>query len=133
MSRRTILYVEDEQWLMEGIVDYLSQNYNIIRARNADKALKFIESSEYRIDLILLDIMMPQGTRIQTSDHGRTSGVEFARVLREELKLNLPIVCYTVVVDRAIHNELRRIGVQEIVSKKRLPSELDEVIRKYIR
>jgi DNA-binding NarL/FixJ family response regulator len=133
MTRRTILYVEDEQWLMAGVVDYLAKDYNVIRARNADKALSFIESQEHKIDLIVLDIMMPQATRIRTSNHGRTSGVELARLLREEMKLNTPIVCYTVVDNRAVLNELRRIGVQEIVSKNRLPSDLEKVIRKHIR
>ena len=132
MTRRTILYVEDEHWLMEGIVDSLSGKYNVLRARNGDQALTYIESKEHRIDLILLDIMMPLGKRIQTPDRGRTAGVELARVVLKERKLDIPIVCYTVVSDRRVHEELIQIGVKAIVSKRRLPSELERVIEQHL-
>jgi len=133
MAKHTILYVEDEQWLMGGVVDYLSADYNVLRARNGDQALALLESGKHNIDLILLDIMMPQGDRIRDSRRGRTSGVEFARIVLQEQGYDTPIVCYTVVNDRRVHDELKQIGVKEIVSKRELPSELERVVKKYLR
>jgi len=132
MTRHTILYVEDEQWMMGGIVDSLSIDHNIVRARNGDQALAVLESGEFKIDLIVLDIMMPPGTRIKNAHRGRRAGVEFARIVLEEQKRNIPIVCYTVVNDRKVYRELEQIGVKEVVSKRELPSELERVIRKYL-
>ena len=133
MDEQTILYVEDEQWLMEGIVDSLSCDYQVLRARNADQALSILESGKQKIDLIVLDIMMPQGKIVRDSHQGRTAGVEFARVVLGEKGYDIPIVCYTVVTDRSVHNELKQIGVKAIVSKKALPSELERVIKRYLR
>ena len=133
MAKRTILYVEDEQWLMGGIIDSLSVDYDVLTARNADQALETIESGEHKIDLIVLDIMMPPGKRIPDPRRGRTSGVEFARIVLQEKGYDIPIVCYTVVNDRKVHDRLRGLGVREIVSKKALPSELEQVIKQYLR
>ncbi len=133
MVKHTILYVEDEQWVMGGIIDSLSLDYNVLTARNGDQALALIESGKHKIDLIVLDIMMPPGRRIQNTHQGRTSGVEFARIVLEEQEREIPIICYTVVNDWKVHDELKQIGVKEIVSKKELPSELERIIKKYLR
>jgi CheY-like chemotaxis protein len=133
MAKRTILYVEDEQWLMGGMVDYLSTDYDVLTARNGDQALSILESGKHKIDLILLDIMMPPGDKIRNSHRGRTSGVEFARIVLQEKGCDIPIVCYTVVNDRKVHRLLKQIGVREIVSKRTLPSELERIIKKYLR
>lgn len=133
MTKRTILYVDDEQWLMGGIVDSLSVDYNVLTARNADQALTLLESGKHKIDLIVLDIMMPVGKRIRDPHRGRTSGVEFARIVLKQKEYDIPIVCYTVVNDRKVHSELKQIGVKEVVSKRALPSELETVIKKHLR
>ena len=54
-------------------------------------------------------------------------------MILEEKGYDIPIVCYTVVNDRSVHNELRQLGVKEIVSKKALPSKLEETLKKYLR
>jgi len=133
MSRKMILYVEDEQWMMEGVADRLSTNYEIVKARNVEQALDILKSNVLKIELILLDIMMPEGKEKYTSNRGRTSGVEFAKIVLEEMKLDIPIVCYTVVLNSILHKLLHDIGVKEIVSKKKLPSELEKVIEKHLK
>jgi CheY-like chemotaxis protein len=133
MAKKTILYVEDELWQMSGVGDRLSANYNVIEARNGDQALAYLESGEHKIDLILLDIMMPLGERIRTPDRGRTAGVEFARIVLMEKGLEIPIVCYTVVNEPVVHDALYQLGVKAIVLKKKLPSELERVIEKHLR
>src|SRR5688500_9341495 len=101
-KQKTILYVDEEQWLMEGVVDFFSQEFNVITAYNADQALKIILESKENIDLLLLDVMMPQGELVIDPKRGRTSGLELARILIQERKILIPIVCYTVVTDRRI-------------------------------
>lgn len=129
----TILYVDDEQWLMGGIVDSLSVDYKVFTASNADQALEMIKDQNLKIDLILLDVMMPSTARVPDPNRGRTSGVQLARRLLQEEGLQIPIVCYTVVDDRDVLEELREIGVKEVVSKDRLPSELEQIILEYLR
>lgn len=129
-DRPTILYVDDELFLMQGVIDYLSIYFNVLTARGTDQALQMLESESERIDLLLFDIMMPPGSTVHTPDRGRTTGVELARIVLEEQKRDVPIVCYTVVTNPEVHNALVRIGVKEIVSKAKLPSELKAAIER---
>lgn len=130
-TRPRILYVDDEQWLMEGIIDYLSKGFEIIPARNADQALALLKK-EQKIQLIILDIMLPPGDNLTGTDRGRRTGLELARIIRKEMRLEIPIICYTVVLDSALAKELYAVGVQEIMSKTKLPSELEQRIRYFL-
>lgn len=59
MKFKKILIVEDESRMRRLISDYLvREGYVTIEAENGKKALDLFESEE--IDLIILDIMMPQ-------------------------------------------------------------------------
>ena len=125
---KQILFVEDEQWLMEGIVDGLeASGYKVIRAEDGTEGLDLLESEH--VDLILLDIMMPSGERIEENTFGRRTGVEFCKIARK-LKPQVPIVCLTVVTDREIHNELEELGVKYILEKPTSPGEIVEVIER---
>ncbi|MBW8347998.1 response regulator transcription factor [Bacillus sp. IITD106] len=57
--KETILIVEDEQILLEVLKDYfLNENFNVLEAKDGKKALELFDSR--KIDLIILDIMLPQ-------------------------------------------------------------------------
>jgi len=128
---KKILFIEDEQWLMEGIVDGLKAfGYEVVVAENGSEGLDMLESRD--VDLILLDVMMPSGERIKDATFGRETGVEFCRVARE-LKPGIPIVCLTVVTDHRIRNELEKLGVKKpILEKPTPPSEIVHIIEKLI-
>lgn len=57
--KETILIVEDEQILREVLIDYfLNENFNMLEAKDGKNALELFESQ--KVDLIILDIMLPQ-------------------------------------------------------------------------
>ena len=57
---RTILIVEDEEKLRTTVSDFLKlYDYNIIEAKNGEMALEQFEKNIHSIDLVLLDIMLP--------------------------------------------------------------------------
>ena len=57
MEKQTIMIVEDEAEIREGIRILLSgENYSILEARNGSEALEMMND---QIDLVILDIMMP--------------------------------------------------------------------------
>lgn len=129
---KTILFVDDEQWIMSGVVDSLSVDYRVLTASNADDALLILEERAENVDLILLDIMMPVGQRVDDPRRGRTTGVGFARIALREMKLDIPIICYTVVDDADVVAELTKIGVSQIVFKDKLPSQLEAIIKRHL-
>ncbi len=124
MPKPLILYVEDQTFLMQGVTKALEFHYEVITARNADIAWQKILS--HPIDLVVFDIMMPEGQTIQDPNQGRTAGVTFAQKLRSE-GYDVPLVCYTVLNDRKIHEKLEGLGAT-VILKTEPPSSLIGVI-----
>ena len=61
MSEVTILIVDDESRMRKLIKDFLRQkNYNIMEAADGEEALKIYNENRDKINLILLDVMMPK-------------------------------------------------------------------------
>ncbi len=60
MNKATILLAEDEARIRRMVKDYLTScNYTVLEAEDGIKAMEIYYSDNHRIDLILLDIMMP--------------------------------------------------------------------------
>lgn len=57
----SILVVDDEARMRKLIKDFLvAKGYSIIEAEDGEKALQIFEENQPKIDLILLDVMMPK-------------------------------------------------------------------------
>ena len=62
----TILVVEDEKEIADAVEIYLrTQNYEVIKAEDGLKALEIFEKE--KVDLILMDLMMPVLDGVQTT------------------------------------------------------------------
>ena len=60
-SEATILVVDDEEFILKGIKQFLTTNgYNVFIASNGREALQIYKKNFNAIDLILLDMVMPQ-------------------------------------------------------------------------
>lgn len=61
MKKNRILIVEDEEKLARTMADYLRiQGYDTMRAKDGQEALTLFYENQNRIDLILLDVMLPK-------------------------------------------------------------------------
>ncbi len=54
---KRILVADDDLGILEGIEILLSRRYDVVTARNGEEALERL--SEGRVDLIVLDLLMP--------------------------------------------------------------------------
>ncbi|MDJ0841951.1 MAG: response regulator transcription factor [Acidobacteriota bacterium] len=73
--RKTILVVEDEPKIREGIVDALEfQGFEVVSAERGDEALS--KAIRMEPDLILLDIMLPKLNGLDVCSNLRESGVK---------------------------------------------------------
>ncbi len=81
-----ILIVDDEPVNRKVLWNHLTaEGYQILQAPNGGKALKIIEDNGQKIDLVLLDVMMP-----------KMSGFEVCQKMRERYMANeLPILMLT--------------------------------------
>ena len=106
MGDATILVVDDESRMRKLIKDFLIQkNYNILEAEDGDKALKAYEENKEKIDLILLDVMMP-----------KLDGWSVLRNIRQENK-KLPIVMLTARAEEQDELFGFELGVDEYITK----------------
>lgn len=61
MNDITILVADDESRMRKIIKDFLiTKQYKILEASNGEEALKVFEENKQKIDLLLLDVMMPK-------------------------------------------------------------------------
>lgn len=83
MSNKKILVVDDEARMRKIIKDFLSaSNFEIFEAENGEKALEVFEEKKDKIDLIILDVMMP-----------KLDGWSVLRQIRQ--KSSIPIIMLT--------------------------------------
>ena len=106
MGDATILVVDDESRMRKLIKDFLIQkNFNIFEAEDGEKALKSYEENKEKIDLILLDVMMP-----------KLDGWSVLRNIRQDNK-KLPIVMLTARAEEQDELFGFELGVDEYITK----------------
>ena len=105
MNDITILVVDDESRMRKLIKDFLMQKgYSILEAADGEEALKVFEENQSKINLILLDVMMP-----------KLDGWSVLRQIRQTSKV--PIVMLTARGEEQDELFGFELGVDEYISK----------------
>ena len=100
-----ILVVDDEQRMRKLIKDFLvAKGYSILEAEDGEKALEVFQENQNKIDLILLDVMMP-----------KLDGWSVLRQIRQESKV--PIIMLTARGEEQDELFGFELGVDEYISK----------------
>lgn len=100
-----ILIVDDESRMRKLIKDFLtSKGYRILEAQDGEEALQVFEENEPKIDLILLDVMMP-----------KLDGWSVLRQIRQTSKV--PIIMLTARGEEQDELFGFELGVDEYISK----------------
>ncbi|OQY25799.1 MAG: hypothetical protein B6I34_01520 [Anaerolineaceae bacterium 4572_32.1] len=113
MSTKTILVVEDNPTMAEGICDVLEmEDYNVAYTRNGVEGLARLKQGG--IDLILADIMMPV-----------MDGYEFYRQVRENLEWTaIPFIFLTAKGQKEEVRMGKRLGADDYLTKPFDPADL---------
>lgn len=105
MSEITVLIVDDESRMRKLIKDFLVQKaYKILEACDGEEAIKVFNENEGKINLILLDVMMP-----------KLDGWSVLRQIRQ--KSNVPIIMLTARGEEQDELFGFELGVDEYISK----------------
>jgi CheY-like chemotaxis protein len=120
-----ILWIEDEANKIGGLVRPLIKDGNkVIIANDKVEALSIL-SMETDIDLIILDIIIPEGGDDHKTDIKEYVGCILLQTIRTELHITIPIIVLTVVDDEEILTAIRKCGVSRVLRKGAyLPSNL---------
>lgn len=119
MNKINILIIEDEKGISKIIKSYLEkEGYNVFQAFDGKEGLNFFENE--KIDLILLDLMIPE-----------ISGEELIKEIRN--KSNVPVIMVTAKVNEEdIINGLK-LGADDYMTKPFSPKELVQRIKTVLR
>jgi len=105
MSEITILVVDDESRMRKLVKDFLSQkDFKVLEAENGELAIKAFEENKEKIDLILLDVMMP-----------KLDGWSVLRQIRQFS--NVPVIMLTARGEEQDELFGFELGVDEYISK----------------
>ena len=105
MDNITILVVDDEERMRKLIKDFLNaKGYKILEAEDGEKALEIFELNKEKIDLVILDVMMP-----------KFDGWTVLRKIRQEAKT--PVIMLTARGEEQDELFGFELGVDEYVSK----------------
>ena len=103
----TALIVDDVEMNREILADTLEDNYHIIQAENGREALRLIEENLDRLDVILLDVVMPE-----------MSGLEVLEVMKERQWIsNIPVLIISAESDPDIEKQCLENGVADFIHK----------------
>lgn len=120
-----IVWIEDDADTISPVVRPLKDaSHEIEVIRTVREALEKVELIR-GCDLILLDIIMPIGTGPAGAEE-RWGGLTLLRQLREEHHIDKPVVVFSVVSNEHVLEQLRDLGVADIVRKPVLPSQLKQ-------
>lgn len=115
----TVLVCDDDKEIVEAIEIYLSQEgYQILKAYDGEQALKVL--SEEKVDLLVIDVMMP-----------RLDGIRATLKIREEL--SLPIIILSAKSEDSDKILGLNIGADDYVTKPFNPLELVARVKSQLR
>ncbi len=119
-KEQTILIVDDTSTNIEILLDLL-KDYDLLVATNGQNALEIANSE--RLDLILLDIMMPQ-----------MDGYEVCKKLKSDPKTqNIPVIFITANTDEDSIEKSFEMGVIDYVAKPFKPKELIARVKTHLK
>ncbi len=122
MSELKILVVDDEARMRKIVKDFLvAKEYTVVEAANGEEAIDIMYDSSQKIDLVILDIMMP-----------KMDGWETCREIRKISKV--PIIMLTAKSDESDELLGYELGIDEYITKpfspKILVARIDAILRR---
>lgn len=108
------LVVDDSAITRSVLVQCLKDHgLNSIEAVDGSDAFRILSSYPESVDIIVTDLRMP-----------RMDGAELCTKIRQELKLNTPIIVFTIIEDADSVVDLFRAGATDYLTKPLVPEEL---------
>lgn len=123
-EHKTILIAEDEEDLRDMYTMALkSKGFEVLQAVNGIEALEWLERDYTRVDLILLDVVMPG-----------LDGFETLKKIKEDARYNkIPVIIITNLDNEEDMKQASENGVDAyFVKSKHIPAELAEEISKIL-
>lgn len=104
--RKMVLIVDDNKFVRQALREIFEREGDFKICGEADNGRDGIEAvTRLQPDLVVLDFSMPV-----------MNGLEAAKILKDRIPA-LPLILYSAVVDRAVAEVARSVGITDLVSK----------------
>jgi len=123
LGKEVILIVEDDPVLLKMYSEkFTFEGFSVLNAKDGEEALKV--SLESKINLILLDIMLP-----------KMSGTDFLAKLRQDPKgKEIPVIALTNLTEEEERQKAIKLDVKEyLVKAMQTPEQVVSTVKKYIK
>ncbi len=128
---KKIVWIEDDIGIIKDIIQpLLNDGYKFTYLSNMKEAIDSVKTLS-TVDLILLDLLFPTGD--ETIEFSQYPGISLLERLRNDFKIQTPVIAFTVVTNGQAHKRLRELGVVEIINKPVRPSELKIVVNQVLK
>ncbi len=125
--KKTIAWIEDDISIIQDVIQPLiNDGYKFTYFRSVNEVLDSIDVLR-NVDMILCDLILPLGNN-EAFSFDQYPGVQLIEKLRNQYKINTPVVVFTTVSNGNAHKRLRELDVSEIILKPVRPSELKKII-----
>lgn len=122
MSKK-VLIIEDDNFLQGLEAKKLSkEGYEVLAASNSEETFKILDSKE-KIDMILLDLLLPE-----------VDGFSILQKIRENKELvTLPVIVFSNLSEEKDIDKAKKLGISEFMVKSNFTlDELTEKVRSLI-
>jgi CheY-like chemotaxis protein len=122
-EKKVILIVEDEEDLIFMYSAALSAaNFSVLQAKNGHESLEILEKNDGNVDLILLDIVMPEMDGIETLE----------KIKGNEKFKNIPVIVSTNLDNEDDKKQALELGANDyLVKSKYTPSEMVKKVEEF--
>ena len=130
MNKR-ILFIEDEVWSVDWCIEHFRQlGYDCDLVGDGEEAIKYLKRKKYA--LLSMDVSFPPGYALSDVTAPTSAGVALLNRIRSgQIKNCDPktkVVILTAVIDQAIENSIRNLGVSAYLKK---PVDLQVILKTY--
>jgi len=117
-----ILVCEDDFMMLKTIEHKLKRDgYEVIIAKDGQEAANYLKDPSNSVDLVITDLLMPF-----------MSGLEIINLIRNDLKLNLPLIVLSKVGNEDTVLQAFELGADEYITKPFSPNELSIRIKRVL-
>lgn len=118
---KIILVVDDSAENLKIVENVLKESYKLILVKSGEKALKYLAKNP--VDLVLLDIMMPEMDGFETYD----------RIRKLEVNADVPVIFLTADTDAGSEVKCLKMGAVDFIKKPFVPevmiNRIDRIIQ----
>jgi CheY-like chemotaxis protein len=136
-EKGVILWVDDD--IIEALRAYADElsdaSYKVIMARNVDEMWSALETAYKDISLIIMDVLMPTGNRVDSEESRagqRTGLVLIKRIKEHDSYKKIPIMIFTVVSSQETFAWAKDNDIPVFKKQDVLPAGLLSIVQKLV-